>query len=31
MTKYEFLGDLSRLLKDLPEEERKQADRKSVV
>lgn len=25
MTKYEFLGDLSRLLKDLPEEERKQA------
>ena len=25
MTKYEFLGDLSRLLKDLPEEERNQA------
>ena len=25
MTKYEFLGDLSRLPKDLPEEERKQA------
>ena len=25
MTKYEFLGDLSRLLADLPEEERKQA------
>lgn len=25
MTKYEFLGDLSRLLSDLPEEERKQA------
>lgn len=27
MTKYEFLGDLSRLLSDLPEEERKQAMR----
>ncbi len=25
MTKYEFLGDLSRLLSDIPEEERKQA------
>ena len=25
MTKFEFLGDLSRLLADLPEEERKQA------